>query len=80
MTLQQKLGGTLMETNWLKSSIAFEMQNKDYPEDTLRRRFNAVTETASAESIQAVGEALAALHQDDQFLSAELTTKSVYLA
>lgn len=69
-----------MQTNWLKSSITFDMLNQDYPEEHLQRRLAAVKEDVSPEAIQAVGEALASLHHDDQFLSAELTTKSVYVA
>ncbi|WP_337962074.1 hypothetical protein [Latilactobacillus sakei] len=44
------------------------------------RRLSAVKENVQADEIQAVGEALASLHDDDQFIMAELTTKSVYNA
>lgn len=69
-----------MQTTWLTSTIAFELQNEAYEDDHLMRRLSAVKENVQADKIQAVGEALASLHDDDQFIMAELTTKSVYNA
>ena len=69
-----------MQTTWLTSTIAFELQNEAYEDYHLMRRLSAVKENVQADEIQAVGEALASLHDDDQFIMAELTTKSVYNA
>ncbi|SPE20464.1 hypothetical protein [Latilactobacillus sakei] len=69
-----------MQTTWLTSTIAFELQNEAYEDDHLMRRLSAVKENVQVDEIQAVGEALASLHDDDQFIMAELTTKSVYNA
>lgn len=69
-----------MQTTWLTSTIAFELQNEAYEDDHLMRRLSAVKENVQADEIQAVGEALASLHDNDQFTMAEITTKSVYNA
>ncbi|MFL2062279.1 hypothetical protein ACEN4E_00670 [Latilactobacillus sakei] len=69
-----------MQTSWLTSTLTFELQNEAYQDDHLMRRLSAAKENVQADEIQAVGEALASLHDDDQFIMAELTTKSVYNA
>ena len=50
-----------MQTTWLTSTIAFELQNEAYEDDHLMRRLSAVKENVQADEIQAVGEALASL-------------------
>ncbi|KRM21043.1 hypothetical protein [Latilactobacillus graminis] len=69
-----------MQTSWLASTIAFELQNTDYPDESLQRRMTAVKEDVQAAEIQAVGEALASLHKGDTFVTATLNTKTAYIA
>ncbi|MSD83467.1 hypothetical protein GKC32_04100 [Lactobacillus curvatus] len=69
-----------MQTSWLATSIAFELQNTEYPNESLQRRMTAVKKDVQAAEIQAVGEALASLHTGDTFATATLTTKSAYIA
>ncbi|KRL14570.1 DUF1659 domain-containing protein [Schleiferilactobacillus perolens] len=65
-----------MNKVWLSSSIAFTLENESYKDGELTRRFQNIAEDATPEDIQAVGNALKALHAGDVIADTILTTQS----